>query len=696
MSDIDRRGFLERLSGVVVLVAAGPSAAQESGRAVRAGPPPATDLAAWLHVAEDGTVSVFTGKAEVGQNARTSLSQAVAEELRAPLTSIRVVMGDTDLTPFDIGTFGSLTTPTMAPVLRQAAAMARELLKDLAAKEWGVDKATLVVADGRVTHPPSQRAVGFGALTKGRKLVRTSTTEVPLTPADRWTVAGRAVAKVNGRDMVTGRHRYPSDVSRPGMWHGKVLRAPTLGSSLTALDATAARAMADVVVVHDGDFVGVAAARGPHAARALDALKPTWKTTPQPRGEDLFTLLRKAPDPASRGERRGGPHVVGSVSEGMAAAAHRLETTHTVAYIAHVPLEPRAAVAEWVDGRLTVWTGTQRPFGVKSELAEALSLPEEKVRVVVPDTGSGYGGKHTGEYAVEAARLAKAAGRPVKLVWTREEEFRWAYVRPAGVIDVRSGADASGKLVAWEMHNYNSGPSAIRTPYVAPHQHIEFHPADSPLRQGSYRGLAATANHFAREQHMDELAATVGIDPLEIRRRNLEDARLRAVLEAAAERFSWAKARPGPGRGYGIAGGTEKGSYVASCAEIRVEDDGRVRVVRLVIAFECGAIVNPDQLRNQVEGSVLMGLGGALFESVEFDQGQVLNPRLSGYRVPRFGDVPELDVVLLDRKDLPSAGAGETPIVAVAPAIAGALFTATGRRLRSLPLAPRGLPKGTP
>jgi isoquinoline 1-oxidoreductase len=242
------------------------------------------------------------------------------------------------------------------------------------------------------------------------------------------------------------------------------------------------------------------------------------------------------------------------------------------------------------------------------------------------------------------------------------------------------------------MHNYNSGPAAIRTLYEAPSQHIEFHPADSPLRQGSYRGLAATANHFARESHMDELAAALAIEPLEFRRRNLKDARLLAVLAAAADRFGWAAARSVPRHGHGIAGGFEKGSYVATCAEVRVDASGKPHVIRLVTAFECGAIVNPDQLRNQVEGSVIMGLGGALFEAVEFDQRRILNPRLSLYRVPRFSDVPEIDVVLLDRKDLPSAGAGETPIVAVAPAVAGAIFAATGIRLRALPLVPTGLP----
>ncbi len=685
---LGRRHFLELLGGVVVLAVAGDGEGQESGRggAERAAD---SDLSAWLHVAEDGTVTVYTGKVEFGQNIRTSLAQAVAEELRAPLAKIQLVMGDTDLTPFDAGTFGSRTTPTMAPVLRKAAAVAREMLKDLAATEWHVDASGLIVADGRVSDPRQGRAIGFGELTKGRKLVRSLKVDLPLTPAERWTVAGRPVTKVNGRDFVTGRHRYTSDVTRPGMGHGRVLRAPAIGTTLVSLDDAAARAMPGVVVVHDGEFAGVVASSASLAAQALSALGPQWKDTPQPSGKDLFTLLRRPTGAPSRGV----PHVVGSVPEAMSAAAQRLETTYTVAYIAHVPLEPRAAVAEWSDGRLTVWTGTQRPFGVKSDLAEAFHLPEDKVRVIVPDTGSGYGGKHTAECAIEAARLARAAGRPVKLGWSREEEFRSAYFRPAGAIDVKSGAEPSGKLVAWEMHNYNSGPSGIRTPYDVPHQRIEFHPADSPLRQGSYRGLAATANHFARESHMDELAAATGVDPLEVRRRNLKEPRLRAVLEAAAERFGWAARKASPGGGHGIACGTEKGSYVATAAEVKVSADGTVRVLRLVTAFECGAIVNPDGLRNQVEGSVLMGLGGALFESVEFDQGRILNPRLSLYRVPRFGDVPEMDVVLLDRKDLPSEGAGETPIVAVAPALAGAIFAATGRRLRSLPLAPRGVPR---
>ena len=293
---------------------------------------------------------------------------------------------------------------------------------------------------------------------------------------------------------------------------------------------------------------------------------------------------------------------------------------------------------------------------------------------------------------IEAARLAKGAGKPVKVVWSREEEFTYAYFRPAGVIDIRSGISQDGLLAAWEFHNYNSGASGIGMPYEVPQRRIEFHSTDSPLRQGSYRGLAATANHFARESHMDDLAAAAGIDPLEFRLKNLKDARLRAVLEAAAEKFGWRTAKSQPARGYGLACGLEKGGYVASCAEISiVQPGGRVKIERVVTAFECGAIVNPEHLKNQVEGAVVMGIGGALFESIEFANGRILNAKLSDYRVPRFSDVPVLETILLDRKDLPSAGAGETPIVALAPAVGNAIFHATGRRIRRLPMAPNGL-----
>jgi CO/xanthine dehydrogenase Mo-binding subunit len=669
--------------GIVVLFLLDGAAAQEPGGGRRrgGGGEAPRDVGAWLHIGEDGQVTVFTGKVEVGQNIRTSLTQVVAEELPVPPGAIRLVMGDTQLTPFDMGTFGSRTTPAMAPQLRRAAAAAREILIDLAAEEWKADRAALVVVEGEVRNPATGEKRPFGALTKGQKITRALANEPPTTPASAWKIAGRSLPKVDGRAFVTGRHRYTSDMKRPGMLYGKVLRPPTLGAMLLSVDTKAAEAMPGVVVARHGDAVGVAAPCEFLATRALDALKATWKPGEPVSDRDLWTALKQ---PGGGGGRGGSPQVIGSMEAGLAAAEVRLSQTYTIAYIAHAPLEPRAAVAEWQEGHLTVWTGTQRPFGVRSELARAFGILEERVRVIVPDTGSGYGGKHTGETAVEAAWLARAAGRPVKLVWTREEEFTGAYFRPAGVIEVESGVRKDGTLTAWGFKNYNSGGSAIRTLYEVPNQQIEFQPSRAPLRQGSYRALAATANHFARETHMDELAHAIGMEPLAFRLKNLKDPRLRAVFEAAAAAFGWG-GKPPAGRGYGIAGGFEKGGYIATCAEVAAEADG-LRVVRAVSAFECGAIVNPEHLKNQVEGSMIQGLGGALFEAIRFRDGRIENPRFSAYRVPRFRDTPEIEVVLVDRKDLPSAGGGETPIVAIAPAVGNAYFAATGARLRSMPL----------
>ncbi|HJX96745.1 MAG TPA: molybdopterin cofactor-binding domain-containing protein [Candidatus Acidoferrum sp.] len=649
-----------------------------------------SDISAWLHIGEDGNVTAFTGKVEIGQNIRTSLAQTVADELRVSFESVTMVTADTALTPFDFGTVGSRSMPTMSPQLRRVANAARELLVKAAAKEWKVAPEGLIAADAKVTDPASGRSLRYAELASGKTLAQNLPAEDPVTPASEWTVAGKSIPKKDARSFVTGKHQYTPDLRRPGQMYGKVLRPPSFGATLTAYDAEAAQSINGVVIVRDGNFIGAAAANEQDARKALEAIHAEWKEVPQTSNKDLFAYLKQNATAKSDDRSR---KIKGSVADGLASAAHRLDATYTVAFIAHAPLEPRAALAEWSDGRLTVWTGSQRPFAVRDELASVFHVPENSVRVIVPDTGSAYGGKHTGDAALEAARLARAAGRPVQVVWTREEEFTWAYFRPAGVMEIKSGIAADGTLTAWEFHNYNSGMSAIETPYVVPNQHIEFHSTQCPLRSGSYRGLAATSNFFARESHMDELARTAKLDPLDFRLKNLSDPRLRAVLEAAAKSFGWPRKKSQEGQGFGIAGGLEKGGYVATCAEIAVDrSSGSVRVVRVTTAFECGAIVNPDGLRNQVIGANIQGLGGALFEAIEFENGRITNPRFSRYRVPRFRDVPDVEAVLLDRKDLPSAGAGETPIMGVAPAIGNAIFDATGIRLRGLPLIPNGLP----
>ncbi|HWA84182.1 MAG TPA: molybdopterin cofactor-binding domain-containing protein [Fimbriimonadaceae bacterium] len=657
--------MLKTLGGGILVLAVAPDAIAAAWGQRRGGPPIPQEIGAWLHIADNGHVTVFTGKVEVGQNARTSITQAACEELRVSPEFVGVVMGDTDLVPYDMGTFGSRTTPTMLPQVRKAAAAARELLVDVAAKKSGLDRASLHAENGRVAG--QNFSMTYGELAKGQSLDKTISNGTVLTPTDSWKQMGKPLPKVAAIEIVTGKHQYASDMTRPGMLHAKVLRPPSFGATLASLDIKAAEAMPGVHVVHEGDLVAVAAPTERAARAAIKAIKAEWNETKQPGHAELFTLLRgvDAAPPAATGEKT-------------------LQGTYRCEYIAHVPLEPRAALAAWDGKRITVYTGTQRPFAVRDEVAAATGLTAKDVRVIVPDTGSGYGGKHTGDAAVEAAKIAKATGKPVKIVWSRPEEFTWAYLRPAGIVEITSAITAAGRLQGWTQDNYNSGPAAIDTSYAVEPKHAQFHEADSPLRQGSYRSLAACFNNFARETHMDELAHMLGQDPAQFRLANIENTRLKNVLTAAADKFGW-PAKAASGHGHGIACGAEKGSYVATAVEIAVEGKD-VKLVRAVIAYECGAIVNPDLLKNQVVGALIMGIGGALFEEIDFGNGRILTDRLSKYRVPRYADVPPIECLLLDRKDLPSVGAGETPIIGIAPAIGNAIFDATGIRLRALPL----------
>jgi len=649
---------------------------------------------AWVHVGEDGRVRAFSGKAEVGQGTRTALALVVAEELRVPPTQVEVVLGDTDLCPWDMGTFGSRSMPDAVPAIAVAAAGARGALIDLASGGTGMPPSDLEVADGVVRAASGTVTRPFADLVRGlRHLVIADPGTAP-TLVSGWRQAGRPTVDLRAEEVVTGRQVYPSDVGRPAMLYGAVLWPPSYGARLRDAGLESARAVPGVTVVREGDFIGAAAANLPDARAALLEVDARWETTPQPAEREVEAYLRThraEGDDWDTDEDR-----VGDVPAGLARALVTVEATYRTAFIAHVPLEPHCAVAEWEGSRLTVWVGTQTPFRTRGTLAQALQVPEEDVRVIVPPTGSGFGGKHGGQIAGAAARLARAAGRPVRVAFSREEEFRHAYFRPMSIVDVRAGAARDGTLLAWSFVNVNGGAAALLAPYRIPAREVSNVLSRSPLPQGSYRALGANANNFARECALDELARAAGVDALELRERNLNDERLRAVLRRAAARAGWTPRNGPSGRGLGLAVGLEKGGRVATVAEVSVAGDRRVRVERIVTVFEAGAIVNPDNLRSQVEGAQVMALGGALFEAVHFEAGRMLNPRLSQYRVPRFSDVPRIEVELVDAREFPPAGAGETPMIAVAPAVANAIFDATGCRLRSLPLLPTGrLPEPT-
>ena len=683
--ELDRRLFLGAAAGL--LISTRRSAAQSGSDE------PDDLVSARLHIARDGSVTVFTSKVEVGQGSRAQITQAAAEELRLPVERVTLVMGDTARTPDDGSTAGSRTTPSTVPDVRRAAAAARQILLELAREQWQVDAASLETRDGQVVDEASGRSIDYGELAAADSdALRQAVPEnVVVTPVNFWKVLGTGIPSPNGRDIVTGAHQYPSDIRRPGMLFGRILRPPAYGAVLTEIDLAATKGMPGVAVVRDGEFVGCAAPTSFAAGQAIEALAKTakWKRSSHPSSDELFSHLKKTATTDQSNRRRFRSRSRGDFESALAQAVRSHQAAYEVAYIQHAPMEPRAAAAEWQGDQLTVWTGTQRPSGVQEQLAETLRMPLDKVRVIVPDTGGGFGGKHTGETAIEAARLAKAAGRPVSLQWTREEEFTWAYFRPAGLIEARAGLSADGRLTAWEFINYNSGGSALETPYEVANAVEQFRACDSPLREGSYRALASTANTFARESFMDELAAAAGQDPLDFRLANLEHERLRAVLEAAAEKFGW-RERHGSnkaGRGVGLACGTEKGSYVAACVEVSADpSNGSYRIEEICQAFECGAIQNPDNLRAQNEGSIVMTLGATVREEIRFKNGEILNPRFSEYPVPRFEDVPKIETVLVNRPDLPSVGAGETPMIAVPAATANALFDACGVRVRSMPI----------
>lgn len=663
---LERREFVQLLgAGLVVSVVAGSALAQRRGRrggGFMGGPPPV--LSARIHIGEDGQITVLSGKVEAGQGARTQIAMAAAEELGVPLDSLQVLLADTEKTPDDGMTAGSRTTPDTIPSVRKAAAAVRQLLDEHRKNSPAASYADLV-------HDSTLKA----------KLAEQAPQNVQLLPIGNWKVLGRPQSALDARGRVTGAHLYPSDVKRPGMLYGAVLRSPTYRGTLLSVDLAPAQAMAGVVVVQDGDFVGVAAPTSFSARQAIAALAKTakWDESAIVPSDRLHDYLREQaegwkPNP---------------FADAVTSSAKSWQATYNIAYVQHAPLEPRTALAEWHEGKLTVWTGTQGPFRVKGELQGAFRLGDDAVRVIVPDFGSGYGGKHTGEVSVEAARLAKEAGKPVMLRWTREEEFTWAYFRPAGVIEMEASLDADGRLTTWRHINISSGGNSIETPYNVAKKDQQVLRSRPPLREGSYRALASTANSFARESFMDELAALAAVDPLEFRLQHLDEPRLRPVLAAAAEKFGWRErvAKKEPNRGNGLACSWDKGSVVACCVEVEVNPESRdIHVVEVCEAFECGKIMNPDNLRSQIEGAIVMGLGPALSEAMEFGDKQVKNASFRRYRVPHFGDAPRIECVLVDRPDLTSVGAGETPIIAIAPAIANAVFHATGQRVRQMPI----------
>lgn len=658
-------------------------------RSAYANTEPSAPKMRWVTVRPDGSVVAYAGKVEYGQGIRTGLAIEVADELRVPVEAVTVVLGDTDLVPWDMGTFGSQSTARVGLQLRKAAATARAALLELAADRLDLPVSDLEARAGRVAAKgDGARSVSYGELLAGVTLEREIPDDAPLTPPGDFIEMGRHHLRVDAVERVTGRATYSQDVMLDGMLFAAVLRPPARGARVTAVDAAVAERMPGVVsVVQEDRLVAVLAETDEQANAAAAMLQATWDESRVVRGTQVDLprfLVETAHDPFVTQE-------AGSLDEGFARAEHVLEATYYVPYVTNAPMEPRAAVAAWDGDRLTVWAGTQRPFGIRAELAQAFGIEEDRVRVIAPEIGGAFGSKSPYPIAIEAARLSKIAGRPVRVAFSRTDDTMYATVRPAALITVRSGFMRDGTLVAWESHGYHAGERPFLgrrgsdTPYAVAHVRVTTYTSGSPLATGSYRSLGGAANHFAREAHMDEIAHATGTDPVELRLRNLTSPRFRRVLERAAERHGWPGAKAAPGSGSGVAVGIDVGSYVGMCVDVDVQG-AEVRVPRVTVALDCGLVVNPDGAINQVEGSVVMGMGTALWEAIDYHDGRILNAGFTRYRVPRISDAPRIDTLLVGDAGTPSTGAGEPAIVPVAPAIANAVFAATGQRHRELPI----------
>ena len=691
--DLSRRQFLALAgSGLFVFFPTDPlDAFQEPERLpTRQGYP--TDFNAYLRIGPDSRVTCFVGKVELGQGAMTSLAQLLAEELDVALDSVDMVMGDTDLCPWDMGTFGSLSIRQFGPVLRGAGAEARAVLVQMAAEQLQAPAGRLQVKAGVVTDPSSPgKRVTYAQLVQGKRIER-RLEKVPVKPVSAFRVVGQSPRRKDALEKVTGKARYAGDFAVPGMLHARVLRPPAHGATLRDLDTTAAEKVDGARVVRDGDLVAVLHERPDLADKALRLVKARFDP-PQPSVDDktIFDhLLKTAPQPRLVGES-------GSLAEGEKLAANIVEETYLNSYVAHAALETHSATATIEGGKATVWASTQTPFPVKQQVAQALGLTPQNVRIITPYVGGGFGGKSASRQAVEAARLAKLTGKPVQVVFHRDEEFFYDTFRPAAVVKIRAALTGAGKMVLWDYKVYGAGDREARLFYDVPHQRTVSAggwqggnpPGMHPFGVGPWRAPSVNTNTFARESHIDILAAKAGADPVEFRLGHLSDQRMRRVVEAAARQFGWKPAPAPSGRGLGVALGIYAGTYVATMAEVAVnKSTGHVQVIRVVCAQDEGVVVNPDGSRQQMEGSITMGLGYALAEEVRFKNGEVLDRNFDTYEIPRFSWLPKIETILIENPETAALGCGEPPIVTMGAVVANAIHDAVGARLLQLPMTP--------
>jgi nicotinate dehydrogenase subunit B len=652
-----------------------------------------TDFNAYLRIATDGSVTCFTGKIDMGQGTITSLPQIVAEELKVAYESVKIIMGDTDLCPWDLGTFGSMNIRLFGPVLRKAACEARGVLKELASEKLGCPMDRLLTENGTVfDRNRPERKVTYGELTQG-KIIERHLKETPAeTPPEKFTIMGKPYLHQDARDKVTGRAQYTGDIRLPGMLYAAILRPPAHGAVLKRLDVSDAKNMEGVTVIQDGDLVAVLHALPDQAVRALERVDAVFEE-PQT-GTDNETiydhLIKTVPNPRVVSQS-------GDIQEGRRLAKHHFEETYRIGYLAHAPIETHTALAKLEKGRVTVWSTTQAPFTLKNSVAETMGMSPEDVRIITPFVGGGFGGKTSNREALEAARLTRLTGKPVQVCFNRAEEFFYDAFAPAAIVKIVSGIDDAGNIVLWDYTVYHAGERNSEVIYNIPHHRIVTlggwmmaTPGAHAFDVGAWRAPGAAINGFARALQINLMAEKAGMDPLEFRLKNLKEERMKSTLKAAAEKIGWKPHATRSGRGFGVACGLDANSYVAHVGEVEVDkESGRVRLKRIVCAQDMGLCVNPQGSTIQMEGCMTMGMGYALAEEVKFRNGKILDTNFDTYTIPRFSWLPTIETVIVDNMDKPPQGCGEPGLVGVGAVIATGIYDATGAKLFQMPMTPK-------
>lgn len=692
---IDRREFLKRMGGGLIIILSLSEFIEAHGDILQGRQMP-EDLNIYLRIKEDGRVDCYTGKIEMGQGVITSLAQMLAEELDVSLSSIDMIMGDTELCPWDMGTFGSMSTRFFGPPLRTAGAEARATLLQLAAKELETDASSLTVSEGLVSvKNDKSRSISYAELTKGKKIVKAVKEKPPLKKPSEFKIIGKPVLKQDSMLKVTGKAIFAADVRLDGLVYASIVRPPVHGAEIETIDTSEAENIEGVNIINENELIAALHTEKALAEKASSKIKVKYKLPPSAvNDKNIFEyLLNNAPDGNVVDEG-------GNLENGQKDAKLHFEKEYYNSYVAHATMEPHAATARVNNGKIEIWASTQTPFRAESQVAEILGLPEDKVRIRQAFVGGGFGGKSNTQQILEVARLAWISNKPVQVEWTRREEFFYDSFRPAAVVKISSGIDGEGKITQWDYGVYSAGERGSRHFYDIPNHRTTVYGSGwmgssvHPLNTGAWRAPANNTNTFARECQIDIMAAEAGLDPVEFRLKNLKDKRMIRVLEALAEKVNWTPSKSPSGRGFGIACGIDAGAYVAHMAEVEVDKTtGNVRIKKVTCAQDMGLVINPQGATVQVEGCITMGLGYTLSEEIQFDGGKINNRNFDTYTIPKFSWTPEIVTLLLDLPDEPAQGGGEPAIICMGALIANAVFDATGARLYQLPMTPERILK---